>query len=135
MANHRSHAAPSLRRILIVEDDVLVALIIEEMLRNTDRKVSAIAPTAALARQHFVKGNFDAVLLDIKLQGQPHPELADILLTRGIPFAFVTGYDYLVEPRHETVPMLQKPFTPAQLGALLATLGRTGDQLADASWA
>ncbi|HZD40760.1 MAG TPA: hypothetical protein VE131_08575 [Terriglobales bacterium] len=116
-----------------MDDDVLVALIIEEMTRNTVRKISSVAATAEMARQQFAKGNFDAVLLDLNLQGRPHPELADILLTRGIPFAFITGYDYLVEPRHEAVPMLQKPFTPAQLGALLATLVPVGGQLANAS--
>jgi hypothetical protein len=44
------------------------------------------------------------------------------LLGWGVPFAFVTGYDYLVEPRHDKVPILQKPFTTAQLRALLEEL-------------
>ena len=42
---------------------------------------------------------------DINIGGRYHPEIADFLLDTGVPFAFVTGYDYLVEPRHETVPV------------------------------
>ena len=57
----------------------------------------------------MTKRNFDAVLLDVSLQGRHHPEIADYLLETNLPFAFVTGYDYLAEPRHEKVPVLQKP--------------------------
>jgi CheY-like chemotaxis protein len=114
------------RRVFVVEDDLLVALLIQEMIRNCGRRVSGIAPNAEAARHEFAKRNFDAVLLDLTLQDQPHPELADILLAKSIPFAFVTGYDYLIEPRHEEVPLLQKPFTNGQLGALLATLAPRG---------
>jgi hypothetical protein len=75
-----------------------------------------------MARQEFAKRNFNAVLLDINIDGQYRPEIADFLLDIGVPIAFVTGYDYLVEPRHQTVPVLQKPFTPVQLRALLGEL-------------
>jgi CheY-like chemotaxis protein len=124
---HRTVPSPPPRRILVVEDDLLVALIIEEMVRDCGRRVSSIAPNAATARQRFATGDFDAVLLDLNLQDQPHPELADILLAKDVPFAFVTGFDYLIEPRHEGVPVLQKPFTSGQLGALLAALVPQGD--------
>jgi DNA-binding response OmpR family regulator len=117
---HRAHErAP---RILIVEDELLIAVLIREMVREIGYRVSGTAPTLAMARLEFAKRNFDAVLLDLNLEGQQHPEIADLLLEYGIPFAFVTGYDYLVEPRHEKIPILQKPFAPAQLRALLETL-------------
>jgi hypothetical protein len=45
------------------------------------------------------------VLFDIDIGGRYHPEIADFLLDGGVPVAFVTGNDYLVEPRHETVPV------------------------------
>jgi CheY-like chemotaxis protein len=120
MANPRSPpTAPGSPRILVIEDELLIALLIEEMVRETGYRVSGVAHTAAMARQKFAKRNFDAVLFDINIGGRYHPEIADFLLDTRVPFAFVTGYDYLVEPRHETVPILQKPFTPAQLRALL----------------
>jgi hypothetical protein len=70
----------------------------------------------------LAKRNFDAVLLDFDIGGQFHPEIGDLLLAAGVPFAFVTGYDYIVEPRHERVPILQKPFNAAQLRDLLEGL-------------
>ena len=99
-------------RILIVEDELLIAVLIGEMVREIGYRVSGTAPTIAMARLEFAKRNFDAVLPDLNLDGQQHPETADLLLEYGVPFAFVTGYDYLVEPRHEKIPILQKPFTP-----------------------
>lgn len=88
-------------RLLIVEDELLIALIIEEMARDIGYRVSGIA---------------------IRFDGQFAFEFADVLREANVPFAFVTGYDYLVEPRHELIPVLQKPFTLAQLRALLVTL-------------
>jgi CheY-like chemotaxis protein len=109
-------------RLLIVEDELLIALIIEEMARDIGYRVSGIAHTVPMARKELAKRNFDAVLLDISFDGQFGFEFADILIEANVPFAFVTGYDYLVEPRHEMVPVLQKPFTLAQLRALLVSL-------------
>ena len=40
----------------------------------------------------------------------------------GVPFAFVTGYDYVVEPRHDNVPLLHKPFSSIQLRVLVEQL-------------
>ena len=115
-------AAKRRPRILIIEDDIEVALLMGEMVRELDYKVSGIAHTIMGAREEIAKRNFDCVLLDIDLDEETDPEIADLMLERVIPFAFVTGYDYLVEPRHESVPLLQKPFTLGQLRALLTTL-------------
>ena len=127
----RAHGRPP--RILIVEDELLIAVLIGEMVREIGYRVSGTAPTIAMARLEFSKRNFDAVLLDLNLDGQQHPETADLLLENGVPFAFVTGYDYLVEPRHEKIPILQKPFTPIQLRALLETLVGAGSSKGDSS--
>jgi CheY-like chemotaxis protein len=123
-ANSRfpSKAAERASRILVVEDELLIALLIEETIHEAGYRVSGVAHTMTMARQEFAKRNFDAVLLDINIDGRYRPEIADFLLDIGVPIAFVTGYDYLVEPRHQTVPVLQKPFAPAQLRALLGEL-------------
>jgi DNA-binding NtrC family response regulator len=118
-----SRTAPDrVPRILIIEDEVLIALMMEEMVREIGYKISGIAHNIATARREFAKQNFDAVLLDISVDGRRDPETADFLLKTGVPFAFVTGYDYLVEPRHEKIPVLQKPFVPAQIRNLLERL-------------
>jgi DNA-binding NtrC family response regulator len=109
-------------RILIIEDELLIALLIEEIVREIGYRVSGTAHTIVLARQELAKRNFDAVLLDVNFDGRPRPEIADLLVERATPFAFVTGYDYVLEPRHENIPILQKPFTSAQLRVLLRNL-------------
>ncbi len=108
--------------VLIVEDELLVALMIEEMVQTDGYAVSGVAYTFAMAQQALIKRNFDVVLLDLDIGGQFHPEIADLLLAASVPFAFVTGYDYVVEPRHECVPVLQKPFNASQLRDLLQRL-------------
>ena len=126
MANSASHTRSAAPRILIVEDELVIALMINEMARDLGYIVSGIASNLAMARQQFAKRNFDAVVLDINLDGHYHPEIADFLLESGVPFAFLTGYDYLVEPRHEKIPLLTKPFTIAQFRALLRDLVGSG---------
>ena len=119
-SQRRSPARP--RRILIVEDDLVVALMMEEIVREMGWAVSGIAGTLGMARLQFAKRDFDAVLLDVNLGGEYNPDTADLLLEMGVPFAFVTGYDYVVEPRHDNVPLLQKPFSSIQLRVLVEQL-------------
>jgi CheY-like chemotaxis protein len=122
MTGRLPHVSNQSPRVLIVEDELLIAVMISEMVKGLGYRISATATNITMARQEFAEQNFDAVLLDVNLDGQDCTELADLLMERAVPFAFVTGYDYLVEPRHGKVPLLEKPFTPAQLGALLQTL-------------
>jgi hypothetical protein len=82
----------------------------EEIVQEMGCAVSDIAGTLGMARLQFMKRDFDAVLLDINLGGEYNPETADLLLEMRVPFAFVTGYDYVVDPRHNDVPLLQKAF-------------------------
>jgi CheY-like chemotaxis protein len=105
-----------------VEDELVTALMVEEFVRELGYTVSSVARTVAMARLQITQRNFDAVLLDINLDGGYQPETADVLLEAGIPFAFVTGYDYVLEPRHEGVPLLEKPFGYIQLRLLLEKL-------------
>ena len=109
-------------RILIVEDDLVIALMIEEFVREFGYAVSSVAGTVAMARLQIAQHNFDAVLLDINMEGEYQPETADALLEAAVPFAFVTGYDYVLEPRHQGVPLLEKPFGADQLRILLEKL-------------
>lgn len=118
-------------RILVIEDELLIALFIEELVRQSGYRVSGVATTIAAARQELAKRNFDAVLCDINIGGRYHPEIADLLTEKGIPFAFVTGYDYLVEPRHENLPVLQKPFTVDELRSVLNQLIGSGSSAGD----
>jgi DNA-binding response OmpR family regulator len=116
---------PNLRgppRVLIIEDQMLIANLVDDIVCELGYAVSATASTIAAARQELAKRNFDAVLLDIGLDGPYSPEIADVLSEMAIPFAFVTGCDGPFEARHADVPLLSKPFTSEQLGALLEKL-------------
>ena len=89
-------------------------------------RVSGTAHTIATATPGVGKRDYDAVLLDINISSEYHHfELADRLMEQGIPVgAFVTGYDYLVDPRHGNVPVLQKPFLSDDLRISLEELAR-----------
>jgi hypothetical protein len=61
--------------------------------------------------------------VNIGIDEQKHGnEVADILLAKNIPFAFVTGYNHAPEKRHVHIPLLQKPFNREQLRIQLAAL-------------
>ncbi len=110
-------------RILLVEDEMLVAMNIEDMLLEHGFVVAGIAsrlaPALALARE----GRFDAAMLDVNLAGEASFPVADLLAERGIPFLFATGYGRQgLEDRFRACPILQKPFRAAELGAALEAL-------------
>jgi DNA-binding response OmpR family regulator len=109
-------------RILIVEDELALAELTAEAIISLGYTVSGIASNLAEGRDELGRRNFDAVLLDIGLDGHRSREIADVLLERRTPFAFVTAYDEAAEPRHAKVPLLRKPFDYEQLEVLLKTL-------------
>jgi DNA-binding NtrC family response regulator len=119
--------------VLVIEDATEIANLMDDIVRDLGYAVSGLASTIAAARHELAKRNFDAVLLDMGLDGLYSPEIADALLEMGVPFAFVTGYDEPFEARHASVPLLSKPFKSEQLRVLLENLigpSRRGDEMA-----
>ena len=111
-------------RILIVEDEMLVAMNIEDMLLDLGHEVAGIVsrlePALALARD----GAFDVAMLDVNLAGDRSFAVADLLAARGIPFLFATGYGLDgIDEKYRDRPVLQKPFRARELAALVETLG------------
>ncbi|MGA9082433.1 MAG: hypothetical protein WB390_08245 [Pseudolabrys sp.] len=78
-------------RILIIEDEALISLMIGDMVQELGYRVSGIANTMAVARREFAKRNYDAVLLDINIGGRYHAETADHLLGWGHPVRLRDG--------------------------------------------
>jgi DNA-binding response OmpR family regulator len=109
-------------RILIIEDDPLIAYLIDNLVFDLGYAVSGIAHTFASAHRELAKRNFDVVLLDLSLGSENCLEIADLLLEAGTPFAFVTGSDRVFEGRYKDVPLLPKPFAAYQLCVLLERL-------------
>jgi CheY-like chemotaxis protein len=107
------------RRILLVEDEALVAMMIQDCLTENGHSVIGPVSRASDALQAAKDGDYDAAILDINLgDGMAYP-VADIVSARGIPFVFVTGYDAdTIDERFSTVPILQKPIERQMLERL-----------------
>ena len=111
------------QRFLVVEDEYLIAVLIEEYLGDFGHNVVAVAATLHEALEQARGGSFDAALLDLQLSGTSSYSVADLLTQRGIPFAFVTGRtEGDVSAAYRTVPMLCKPFRPDDFAAIIARL-------------
>jgi PAS domain S-box-containing protein len=112
-------------RVLLVEDEALVAMMIQECLAEFGYQVIGPVSTAAEAAAKARDGHFEAAVLDINLgDGAAYP-IADVLTARGVPFVFVTGYDAeSVEPRFRNVPVLQKPIEREMLKRVFVVAAR-----------
>ena len=97
-------------RVLVVEDEALVAMMIQECLAEFGYRIVGPVCTATEAAATAQDGQFEAAVLDINLgDGAVYP-IADTLAARGVPFVFITGYDAeSVDARFRKVPVLQKP--------------------------
>ena len=110
-------------RVLIVEHEFVIAMLIRDMAHELGYGVSGFANDPYSAQDELGKHNFDAVLLDdVGLNGQRSVEIADLLTEMKVPFVFVTGHTQPSEPRHAKVPTLHKPFTVGQLRDVLHAL-------------
>ena len=110
-------------RILVVEDEYLIRMLLEDMLADLGYDVSAAVGTVAEASALATTGEFNAAILDVNVDGQEIFPVADILAKRGTPFVFVTGYGEGSLPApYRGRPALQKPFQAEQLKIALAGL-------------
>lgn len=100
------------RRILVVEDEAMISMLIEDMV--SDFGCQVVGPAARLdhALTLALRAEVDAALLDINVDGSVVYPVADVLRFRGIPFIFATGYDFRTLPqRFQGSPTLSKPFS------------------------
>ena len=110
-------------RVLVVEDEMMVSMLIEDML--TDLGCSVVGPASRLdeAVELAKTSDLDCAVLDVNLGGQPIFPLADLLRERGKPFAFATGYgDAGIRDIDKGTPVLQKPFREGDLARVLGEL-------------
>ena len=118
---NKSAKAPP--RVLVVEDEYLIRMLLEDMLAELGYEIAAAVGTLAEANDLAANGKFDLAILDVNLDGQEIYPVADVLATRGLPFVFVSGYgeSSLPDPFRGR-PTLQKPFQAEQLRTTLAKL-------------
>jgi DNA-binding response OmpR family regulator len=110
-------------RVLVVEDEVLVAMMVEEMLGELGHEVAAISSHLEEALVLARTVSFDAAVLDINLNDEQSFPVAEILRERGVPFLFATGYGgRVVGDDYAGVPIVQKPFSRDDLRRALESL-------------
>lgn len=103
-------------RVLIVEDDMSIALMIEDMLLACGHEVAGIAMRLPDAIEQATSSDCDVAILDVNLDGLMSFPVAEKLRARGIPFIFATGYGSAgVPPPYAGLPTLAKPFTQKDL--------------------
>jgi CheY-like chemotaxis protein len=111
---------PVARRILIVEDETMIAMMEEDFLKELGWHVVGLAGGTDGALAMARDASIDAALLDVNLSGRDTFAVADILSERHIPFVFATGYGADgVADRFRGVPRLTKPFQRDELGHAL----------------
>ncbi|MCP8940478.1 response regulator [Alsobacter sp. SYSU M60028] len=116
------------KRILVVEDEAVIAAMIEDMLEDLGAVV--VGPVNTVARGLALAGDaaIDAAVLDVNLRGERVDPVARLLARRGVPVVIASGYGESGEFEHDGA-VLTKPFTLADLGRVLeSALRDAGDQ-------
>jgi CheY-like chemotaxis protein len=104
------------KRILIVEDEFLIAMELEDLLTGMGHRIVGPASRMSEAMEFALGADIDFAVLDINIAGTQSFPVADILRERGIPFVFASGYgsDGLMDGyRHEAT--LRKPYEPREI--------------------
>ena len=110
------------RRVLIVEDDVMIRMLIEDMLGDLGFAVAAEASKVHEALAAVNSTAFDVAILDVNLSGETTGPVAEALAARGTPFVFATGYgEHGLPDQFRDRPLLKKPFQIESLRRMLET--------------
>ena len=110
-------------KVLVVEDEMMVSMLIEDMLADLGCTVVGPASRIEEAFDLARSSEIDCAVLDVNLGGQPIFPLADVLREKGAPFAFATGYgDAGLRDVDKGTPVLQKPFRESALARVLGEL-------------
>ena len=109
------------KRILIVEDEFLVAMLLEDLLTEMGHQVIGTFAQVDEAMKFANQADVNFAILDINLAGATSFPVAEILRRRGIPFLFASGYGSTgLASAFENELTLQKPYEPAELERVIA---------------
>ena len=116
----QGQSRPETKRILVVEDELMIRMLLEDMLAELGYTIVAEAAHIEAALEAANNADFDLAILDVNLNGQPISPVADALVARGTPFVFATGYGERSLPElYRDRPTLKKPFQMEGLKRLL----------------
>ena len=109
------------RRILVVEDEMLILMMIETMLADLGCESVIAAATVDQAIALIERETFDAAMLDVNLKGNSSRPVADALVARNVPFFFATGNgDHHTMEGHRDRAVLRKPFKYDDLAKIIS---------------
>lgn len=116
-------------RVLVIDDESIVAMLIEDMLADLGCIVAGVASRIEEAASNISSLTFDAAILDVNLDGHQTYPLAAVLAERGVPFVIATGYGAASVPKaFARFSILAKPFRRDDLErALTAALAGSVD--------
>lgn len=107
-------------RILVVEDEMTIALLLEDMLQDLGHQVAGMAMRLPQGLEMARGLDLDLGILDINLDGRRSFPVADVLAERGVPILFASGYGAPgLDAPYEGRPILQKPFQAQDLKAAI----------------
>lgn len=107
-------------RVFVVEDEFAVLLLLEDMLAELGCEVVGTASRLPEAQAAAQAVGCDLAILDMNIDGKSVVPVADLLIGRGLPVVFCTGYGRSgLEPRFRELPVLQKPYQMQDLEAVL----------------
>lgn len=112
-------------RILLLEDEALIALDVEQLCVDNGAKYVFVA--SSLGEAGSISCAYDAAILDLMVGGEPTLDFARALALRQIPFVFASGYDDLgaISAAFPEIAIIKKPYAgPDLVGAVAASLGR-----------
>ncbi len=115
------------KRVLVVEDEAVVSMLVEDELRDAGATVlgpaMCVEDALRLVEAAAADGGISAAVLDINLDGKHVASVADRLAVLGVPFLFATGYGETCDTGgHGTAPVMSKPFAPERLVAAVEAL-------------
>src|SRR3954470_11602529 len=118
-ATQLQSATPA-KRVLVVEDELMIRMLLEDMLGELGYTIAAEAARLDEALDAAKNGQFDLAILDVNLNGQTIVPVAEALAARGTPFVFATGYGERGLPdAYRDRPTLKKPFQMDGLSRML----------------
>lgn len=118
-------------RVFILEDESLIAMLIEDMLDELGCAVAGTAASLDEAERKIAGLDFDVAVLDINLNGVKSFPVAERLAGAGMPFIFSTGYGPSgVPPALQNIPVITKPFAAIELEKALAAVLAASDACA-----
>ncbi len=100
------------RSILIVEDEPLIAMMLEDFLDSLGHTISGTCDSVKCALEEVEKGGFDLAILDVNLKGENVWPVASLLREKNVPFVIATGgHVERPPPEFNNAPVIEKPYT------------------------